>query len=77
MLVGKGVVNSNIPVGLSLIIPKASLGSSGRYWQIGDTYNNTTSFHLQAIVASNAVGLFALYYGADEIPNATYEWYYR
>lgn len=77
LFVGKGTVSNNT-VALSIIIPVAALESNPRIWLVSDSYNNTTHIHLQIRINSTSVynGDTGLFYGANLVSDATYEYYY-
>lgn len=77
MLVGKGKASENAKIAISLIIPKVSIDSTNRYWQNGDSYNGTGYAHLQVQVSVAGASNAGLYYDANIITDAAYEWYYR
>lgn len=77
ILVGKGNINADAPIALSLFIPIAALETStNRYWEVSDSYNTGAVTHLQVQARTSGFSNPQLYQGATLISNATYEWYY-
>lgn len=74
--VGKGHLPNNNDVALSIYIPKSAITSTPVYWQVTDSYNNTSAIHMQ-VLADNTVATAGMYYGVGLIAGATITYYYR
>lgn len=67
----------NVDVALSIYIPKSAITSANVYWQVSDSYNNTTSIHMQVVINNEGCKSAGVYYGAEIVTGATIEYYYR
>ena len=76
IIVGKGKISNDAMVTIPLVIPIHALDSTSRYWQVGDSYNGTGYLHLQVQANSSYINNPGLYYGANIITDASYEYYY-
>ena len=76
IIVGKGKISNDALVAIPLIIPIHALNSTNRYWEVGDAYNGTGFLHFQVKATSSFIESPSLYYNANIITDASYEYYY-
>lgn len=76
LLVGKGTYSQDAKIALTLQIPLASLDTTTRYFQVGDSYNGESFLHLQAKCTNESIFDVHLYNGPSLISNEVIEAYY-
>lgn len=72
--VAKGYTTANIA--LSITVPVEAIESTTRYWEVSDSHNTATVAHFQVILSKTSANP-TLYYGANAVSGAVYEYYYR
>ena len=77
IVVGKCHLPVNLDAALSIYIPKSAITSTKVFWQVSDCYNNSTAMHMQIAINNEVCTHAGVYYGAEVVPGATIEYYYR